>query len=165
MQISENGVKFICEFEGYSSTAYLDSAKIWTIGYGTIKYPSGEKVSKGDTCTKQEAESYLKFEIDEKCAYFNAYINSRAISFLQCEYDALVSFFYNVGIGKCFPGTTMGDAIRSNDREKISKAFLIYNRYTARVLGIPIKRVSKGLDRRRKAESLMFTRGIYDTSK
>ena len=71
MKISQVGLDFITEFEGFYSKAYQDQAGIWTIGIGTIKYPRGVKVAKSDTCSKEDANRWLAFEVNEKCAYFN----------------------------------------------------------------------------------------------
>ncbi len=59
MQISQKGLDLIKKFEGLYLTAYLDPAKIVTIGYGTIRYPNGQKVQWGDEITEQQAEAYL----------------------------------------------------------------------------------------------------------
>ena len=58
--ISERGFEVIREFEGFRENAYLDIGGVWTIGFGTIKYPNGSKVKKGDTCTHIQAETWLK---------------------------------------------------------------------------------------------------------
>ena len=152
MKISTKGLEFIAEFEGCYLNSYKDQAGIWTIGIGTIKYPNGKKVSRGDTCSIEEAERWLEFELGEKSAYFNKVLMELNLKLSQCEFDALLSFFYNVGIGKCYEGTTMGDAIYARSKYFISDAFLVYNKYT----WLGIKRVSKGLDRRRKAEKALF---------
>lgn len=152
MKISQKGLDFITEFEGFYPSAYKDQAGIWTIGIGTIKRPDGTPIKKGDTCTREQAEMWLAHEVNEKCAYFNQVLGKINLELKQCEYDALVSFFYNVGIGKCYQGTTMGDAIHSKDKKAMAEAFLIYNKYTK----FGIKLVSKGLDRRRKAEKELF---------
>lgn len=153
MQLSNNGVKFICEFEGLFTEAYKDQAGIWTIGYGTIKYPDGSLVKKGDKCSREDAERWLSFEIGEKTAQFNRVLQELNLQLKQNQFDALTSFFYNVGIGKSQKGTSMGDAINSKNKKAIANAFLLYNKYTS-VFGI--KLVSKGLDRRRKAEKALF---------
>lgn len=156
MKISQKGLDFITEFEGFYPNAYQDQAGIWTIGIGTIKYPNGQKVIKGDKCTREQAEMWLAHEVNEKCAYFNQVLARIQWEPTQNQYDALVSFFYNVGIGKCYQGTTMGDAVYSKDIKRMAEAFLIYNKYT----WLGIKRVSKGLDRRRRAERDLFLLGI-----
>lgn len=152
MQISKKGLEIIKDFEGFYSHSYLDVASIWTIGYGTIKYPSGVKVQSKDICNEEQAIRWLEFEVNEKSAYFNQVIQKINLELNQNEYDALVSFLYNVGIGKCYKGTTMGDAIYSKDKTKIADAFLVYCKY--RKLGI--KLTSKGLLNRRKKERELF---------
>ena len=43
-----------------------DQGGIWTIGYGTILYPNGKAVKERDTCTTEQASSWLKIEADKK---------------------------------------------------------------------------------------------------
>ena len=152
MKISQAGLNLITEFEGLVLKASPDIAGIPTIGYGTIKYPDGKKVSNGDTCTQGQANIWLEFEVNEKCAYFNQVLGKINWKPSQNQYDALVSFFYNVGIGKCYQGTTMGDAIYSKRPEIMAQAFLVYCKYTK----FGIKLTSKGLLRRRLAEKALF---------
>lgn len=152
MKISQNGLNFITEFEGFFPKAYQDQAGIWTIGIGTIKYPNGQKVAKGEICTREQADTWLDHEVTEKCAYFNQVLGKINWQPTQNQYDALVSFFYNVGIGKCYQGTTMGDAIYSKHPDLIADAFMIYCKYTK----WGIKLTSKGLLRRRLAEKKLF---------
>lgn len=97
MQPSPKGIEFIKGFEGYSPIAYKDSVGIWTIGWGTIIYPNGNKVKEGDTCSKEEAEQYLEYEINEKAKGVNSAIKDTPLN--QGQYDALVSFTYNLGTG------------------------------------------------------------------
>lgn len=152
LSLSQKGIDFICNFEGFEPIAKPDIAGIPTIGFGTIRYPNGSSVKNGESCTRKDAERWMSFEINEKCAYFNQVIQKINLNLTQNQYDALVSFLYNVGIGKCYAGTTMGDAIYSKDLNAIADAFLIYNKFTY----FGIKRVSSGLDRRRKAERVLF---------
>ena len=152
MKISKVGIDFITEFEGFFPKAYQDQAGIWTIGIGTIKSPNGQKVAKGETCTREQADTWLDHEVTEKCAYFNQVLGKINWQPTQNQYDALVSFFYNVGIGKCYQGTTMGDAIYSKHPDLIADAFMIYCKYTK----WGIKLTSKGLLRRRLAEKKLF---------
>lgn len=53
--ISEKGFSIIREAESLELIAYLDTGGVWTIGYGTIKYPNGVRVKKGDVCTRGQA--------------------------------------------------------------------------------------------------------------
>ncbi|MFC6628571.1 lysozyme [Acinetobacter beijerinckii] len=92
--ISENGYQLIREFEGFRAQAYLDTGGVWTIGYGTIKYPNGVRVKKGDTCTQGQAEVWLKND----CAWVDACLDKYVKATInQNQFDALASFVYNVG--------------------------------------------------------------------
>ena len=59
MKISNNGLNLIKQFEGLRLNAYDDGVGVWTIGYGTIKYPNGTLVKKGDKITQTQADQYL----------------------------------------------------------------------------------------------------------
>lgn len=92
--ISDNGYQLIREFEGFRSQAYLDTGGVWTIGYGTIKYPNGVRVKKGDTCTQGQAELWLKNDCSWVDACLDKYVKA---TINQNQFDALASFVYNVG--------------------------------------------------------------------
>jgi len=151
-KISNKGLELLKQFEGLYLKAYKDIAGIWTIGYGTIKYPNGDKVKAGDTCNEEQATRWLEFEVNEKSAYFNQVIQRINLELNQNQYDAICSFLYNVGIGKCYEGTTMGDAIYSRNKDRIADAFLVYCKYTK----FGIKLTSKGLLNRRRKERELF---------
>ena len=152
MKPSNNCLNLISSFEGYSEKAYKCPAGIPTIGYGTIKYPSGTPVKMIDTCTKEQAYLWLAFEISEKSAYLNQIIGITNLVLNQNEYDAIVSLIYNCGPGLLKEGRTFGDALRSKDKQKIADSFLLYCKVTT----LGIKTVSKGLLRRREAERKLF---------
>lgn len=92
--ISENGYAIIREFEGFRNKAYKDTGGVWTIGYGTIKYPNGISVKSGDTCTQKQAEEWLKSD----CKWVDACLDKMIkVSIRQNQFDALASFVYNIG--------------------------------------------------------------------
>lgn len=89
---SENGVKMIEGFEGYSATAYPDpgtGGAPWTIGYG---HTGG--VVPGETITRAQAEAYLRQDLSSA---ENAVRNNVHVPLTQNQFDALVSLTYNVG--------------------------------------------------------------------
>ena len=88
MNISEKGLNLLKEFEGLRLTAYQCQAGVWTIGYGHTK-----GVKKGDKITEKEAEEYLIKDIANVQKELNKYM----LPINQNQYDALVSFFFNVG--------------------------------------------------------------------
>lgn len=92
--ISDNGYALISQSEGLRTTAYLDTGGVWTIGYGTIKYPNGTAVKKGDTCTQGQAELWLQNDCEWVDQCLDKYIK---VNVTQNQFDALASFVYNVG--------------------------------------------------------------------
>ncbi|MCF0265466.1 lysozyme [Acinetobacter guillouiae] len=92
--ISEKGYQLIREFEGLQLEAYKDTGGVWTIGFGTIKYPNGTSVKKGDVCTIQQAELWLKND----CKWVDACLDKNVkVNLNQNQLDALASFVYNIG--------------------------------------------------------------------
>ena len=61
MKISNNGLNLIKQFEGLKLNAYDDGVGVWTIGYGTIKYPNGVRVKHGDKITQAQANQYCNY--------------------------------------------------------------------------------------------------------
>lgn len=109
--ISEQGFSIIREFEGFRTNAYLDTGGVWTIGFGTIKYPDGTKVKKGDTCTKGQAELWLKNDCQWVDACLDKYVK---VNINQNQFDALASFVYNIG-ETAFAKSTILKIINTND--------------------------------------------------
>lgn len=150
------GINLIKEFEGYNGNAYVCPAGVWTIGYGTTKYPNGKAVSKGDTCTKAEAETYLKSDVVK----FERNVNTfdAKMKWNQNEFDALVSFAYNLGsINQLMTGSATGNASSPlRDRNTIAAKMLLYNKASGKVLA--------GLTRRREAERKLFLTAVSGTT-
>lgn len=137
MKVSNNGIKLIQQFEGCRLTAYkaVASEKYYTIGYGHY----GSDVTKGMTITQAKATSLLKSDL----AKFEKLVNKyEKYKFNQNEFDALVSFAYN--IGNIDNLTRYG--LRT--RAEISDAMVKYNKAGGKVLA--------GLTNRRKAEQKLF---------
>ena len=93
MKLSRNGLELIKQFEGLRLKAYkcLASERFYTIGYGHY----GADVYEGMAITEAEAESMLMADCDKFVSHVNTYQN--IYNFNQNEFDALVSFAYNVG--------------------------------------------------------------------
>ncbi|ELW85679.1 MULTISPECIES: lysozyme [Acinetobacter] len=117
--ISENGYAIIRDAEGFRSNAYLDTGGVWTIGFGTIKYPNGKSVKKGDTCTKSEAEQWLKND----CVWVDACLDKNVkVNLNQNQFDALASFVYNIG-ETAFVKSTMLTLINQNTLTSAASQF------------------------------------------
>ncbi|MFJ1431362.1 lysozyme [Capnocytophaga canimorsus] len=146
MKISQQGIDLIKKWEGFRSSPYLDAAKVPTIGYGTTFYPNGKKVTMRDkSITEQEAEAYLRAVI----AQFERVVNRLVTSKInQNQFDALVSFVYNVGSGN-FQKSTLLKLVNENpNHPDIGNWFLKYNKASGREL--------KGLTNRRNDEATLY---------
>ena len=144
MKTSNVGISLIQEFEDLRLNAYDDGVGIWTIGYGTIKYPNGVRVKKGDVCTKEQALEYFKHDLKE----FEETVNNKVkVPINQNQFDALVSLSYNIGSG-AFSNSTLLKKLNNKDYKGAADQFLVWNKGGGRVL--------KGLVRRREAERALF---------
>jgi len=91
MSVNQATLNLIETFEGLRLEAYQDSVGIWTIGYGHASF-----VQEGDTCTKEQAEEYLKVDLQHA---EEAVQGAMTVDLTDNQYGALVSFCYNVGPG------------------------------------------------------------------
>lgn len=108
MKLSERGLSLIKEFEGFSNTAYKCPAGVWTIGYGHT-----ETAKQGMVITTQEAEVLLKQNIK----IYEQAVNAQKLNINQNQFDALVSFTYNVGIGN-FNRSTLLKKVKQNPQDE-----------------------------------------------
>lgn len=129
----------IKEFEGLRLEAYRCPANIPTIGYG---HTAG--VNMGDTITLDDAEALLSDDIIDSERAVNAYVK---VGITQSQFDALVSFTYNVGGGN-FKRSTLLSKLNSGDIQGAADEFLRWNKSGGRTLA--------GLVRRREAERKLF---------
>ena len=142
--LSDNGMKLLEQFEGLRLEAYLDSASIATIGFGSIKYPNGNKVKLGDKITKAQAKEYKLHDLKE----FESTVNTSVkVPLTQNQYDALVSLSYNIGSG-AFKNSTLLKKLNNGDYKEAADQFLVWNKVNS-------KRV-QGLVNRREAERNLF---------
>lgn len=151
MTTSLAGMNLVAGFEGYRDKAYRDSAGIPTIGFGTTRYPNGELVKMGDTCTRDEALLWKQHDIKDTEKWVNEIIT---VPLKQHQFDALVSFVYNIG-PTAFREGSVDDYINKGDLKSATEVWAKYNK--ARVSGKLT--VIKGLDNRRKAEIAYFLNG------
>lgn len=138
MRISDNGIELIKSFEGFSPKACkcVESEKYYTIGYGHY----GKDVAENDTITKSAATELLKKDVEFAERKVNKYNN--IYNFNQNQFDALVSFCYNIG--------NIDGLTKNGNRtiSQISTAFNYYNKSGGKVL--------RGLQKRRKKEKDLF---------
>lgn len=146
MTPSEKCYDIIKQFEGCRLKAYKDGGGVFTIGYGTTMYPSGSKVKLGDICTQADAELYLKYEVILKSKSVNAFLSKSVIN--QNQFDSLVSFAYNVGIGGLQKSTLLKKVIRNPNDPTIELEFLKWQYDNGKKI--------PGLRKRRQMESDLY---------
>ena len=139
----------IKQFEGFRAAPYKDSAGIPTIGYGTISYPDGSKVTMSDPAiTEDEATSFLSFQMSKKSGAI-APMLQRPASLHQAA--AMLSLTYNIG-SSAFQGSTVLRKFNAGDIAGAADAFLMWDKAT--VDGQHV--VVDGLHNRRVAERAIF---------
>ena len=145
MKTSIIGRNLIKTFEGYRNTAYLDPVGIWTIGYGHTR-----GVKEGDTVTEEEADILLQSDLE---AAENT-VNATGLKLSQLQFDALVSLVYNIGSGK-FNSSTLLKQLRESTkpRPELETWWKVWDKARGKTL--------KGLQRRREAEYLLYSKGFF----
>ena len=144
MHVSPSGVDLICNFEGLELKAYDDGVGVWTIGYGTTKYPNGIRVKKGDTCTLDQAKAYMQNDLKA----FEQTVNSAIkVPLNQNQFDALVSLAYNIG-ATAFKKSTLVKRLNEGNYNAAANQFNVW-------VNAGGKRM-QGLVNRRAAERTLF---------
>lgn len=131
--LSANGLNLIKSFEGCKLTAYkcLSTEKYYTIGYGHY----GSDVTAGMKITKEQAEELLLQDCKKAIKNVNSFMSK--YNFNQNQFDALVSFAFNVG--------SINQLTASGTRtlEQISSKITAYNKSGGRVIAGLVKRRAK----------------------
>lgn len=146
MILDNRGYLLITKHEGLKLKPYLCPAKVPTIGYGNTYYPDGKRVTLLDKeITKQEAFDMFK-EIANRFAKRVDELVTSNIN--QNQFNALVSFAYNVGTGN-FSSSTLLKKVNKNPNDLTLKAeFLRWNKAGGKVLN--------GLTNRRNEEADIY---------
>jgi lysozyme len=139
MQDITRAVNLIKKWEGLSLKAYLCSAKVWTIGFGS----TGAHVKPGMTITLQEAEELLKKDLQR---FVNA-LDKHKLELNNNQYCACISLMFNIGIA-AFNNSTLLKKLKAKDYKGAAEGFLKWNKVKGTVL--------KGLTNRREDERKLF---------
>jgi len=142
----QKGLKLIKEFEGFRSKPYLCSANVPTIGYGATYYPSGKKVTLNDQpITEEYAVQLLSTMLDT----FEKAVDSFCRDDInQDQFDALVSFAYNLGNGSLKSSTLLKKVNANPNDPTIRDEFMKWVNAGGKKL--------PGLVRRRQAEADLY---------
>ena len=148
LKTSQNCLSLIKKWEGLYLDAYLNPVGIWTIGYGTTEYPDGKKVKQGDKINTEQAEYFLKYKVDILADEVNKLVR---IELTQKQFDALVSFCYNVGVGT-LKYSTLLEKLDQGDYQGAANEFPKWNK----VIVNGVTTILPGLVDRRDDEKNLF---------
>lgn len=140
MKTSQKGIDLVKSFEGLSLKVYKDAVGLPTIGYGHL-------IKKGEvftTISLQEAEDLLRKDLKQ---FEEGVSTSVKVALTQNQFDALVSFAFNLGMGN-LNSSTLLKKLNAGDVQGASLEFVRWNRAGNKILA--------GLTRRRLAEKELF---------
>ena len=142
MKPSKKCNDLIKKFEGLFLKSYLCPANVATIGYGSTIWSDGKKVKLGEVISLEGAEKLLMWELEKKSVCL------QDLNLNQNQFDALLSFIYNIGVG-AFKKSTILKMIKLNPTDKgIREQFMRWvNKGST---------FEKGLTRRRKEEADLY---------
>jgi GH24 family phage-related lysozyme (muramidase) len=148
MKLSKNGLELIKSFEGLRLKAYkvTDSEKYFTIGYGHY----GSDVKEGMEISKKKAEELFEKDVQKFVDGVNELVK---VPINQNQFDSLVSFAYNVGLG-ALKKSTLLDLLNGKEYKGASEQFERWNKSGGKVL--------KGLVTRREKEQKLFNTPVKE---
>lgn len=147
MKIDKKGIDLITKWEGLKLKPYLCSANVPTIGYGSTFYENGTKVKLTDPAiTKQRADELFKNTLSTYENGVNTLTRDKVLS--QNQFNALVSFAYNLGISALKSSTLLKKVLRNPNDKTIANEF---NKWV-NAGGVKVQ----GLVNRRLDESKMY---------
>lgn len=139
MRTGRDGVELIRHFEGCRFDAYLCPAGVWTIGYGHTA-----DVKEGDSIDQEAAEAFLIEDLEK---FEQAVMRLVEVPLTQQQFDALVSWTFNLGAGNLAESTLLRK-LNNYQYAEVPEQMMRWVRAGGQVLD--------GLVRRRAAEAAMF---------
>ena len=139
MNIGTKGLEMIKHFEGLELNAYQCAAGVWTIGYGHTK-----DVQQGMVISEDTANEMLVEELNEYESYITGLVT---VELNQNQFDAMVSWVYNLGVGN-LKASTLLKVLNAGDYAGVPAQMMRWNKAGGKVL--------EGLTRRRQAEADLF---------
>lgn len=136
---SQKGINLIKKWEGFRSSPYVCPGGVWTIGYGHTREARAYKY-----LTEKQAEELLRKDLSIYENHVNELVK---VELTQNQFDALVSFCYNLG-GSQLRSSTLLKTLNNGDYKNAARWFEKYVYAAGRKL--------KGLEARRKEEKMLF---------
>jgi lysozyme len=143
------GIALIKEFEGFRKAPYKDPAGVMTIGHGTTRGRDNKPITiNHPDITREQAEKFLIRDVTDAERAVREHVSIPLCSF---QFDALVSFVYNLGEGN-FQKSTLLRMLNAGNLETASKEFHKWIYANGKIM--------PGLIRRRSAEADLFNHDI-----
>ena len=146
MNVSKAGIALIKHFEGVRNRPYRDCIGLWTVGVGHL-IGDGKLLpdSWNRTFSEEEIDALLRTDLRR----FELGISKMLpnVPLRQCEFDCLVSFAFNVGLGT-FQRSTLRQALLRNDKTQAMESLVKYCRAGGKIV--------RGLQTRRLDEKALF---------
>ncbi len=144
MQMTEEGLALIKEFEGFRARAYRDAVGVWTVGYGHTSMAGAPQVTPDFVVTREEGAKILAHDVELFAKGVRASVH---VPLSDAQFSALVSFAYNVGVG-AFRNSSVLKAVNARDFDAVPRRLNLWVKAGGRTL--------PGLVRRRAAEGVLF---------
>ncbi|MEZ2827786.1 lysozyme [Serratia liquefaciens] len=119
MQISKTGIELIKRFEGLELKAYQDSVGVWTIGYGWTQSVDGRRVGPSMVIDQATADRLFKCGVGQYEQGVNQLVK---VKITQGQFDALVSFAYNLGL-RSLSTSTLLQKMNTGDKQGAANEF------------------------------------------
>lgn len=132
MNITPAGVAFIRSKEGLKLTAYRDKTGLWTIGYGHTL-----TAKQSMTITPEEAENLLQSDVGRTVNQVTRILGDTTVT--QPQFDALVSFAFNVGSHR-FLTSTLLKYLKAGDVQAAADQFAVWNKISGEVSNWQVQR-------------------------
>lgn len=139
MTTSQAGRDLIKKYEGLRLKAYKCPAGVWTVGYGHTR---------GVTSSTEISQSMADLFLQDDIRPLERYINKLGINFRQGQFDALVSFMFNLGEGNFNKSTLKKKILAGGNDDDIAAEFKKWNKAGGKVLD--------GLTKRREEEAELW---------
>ena len=161
IKTGQRGIDLMHEFEGYAKRlpngdceAYPDpgtGGAPWTIGWGSTTDENDRSINPGEVWTRERADARFKLHLRQFEREVKGALGDALGSTSQEQFDALVSFTYNLG-GANLRSSTLLRKHKAGDYEGAANEFVRWNRAGGRVM--------RGLTRRREAEAALYRDGM-----
>lgn len=152
MKLSNAGLEFIKQFEGFVASVYKDQAGLDTTGYGHLLTEEDKKSKKfvGRLLSEKEATEILRGDVETAEKAVTALIK---VSLSQNQFDVLVDFTYNLGKG-ALSSSTLLKKLNNKDYTSIPEEIRKWNKVRDPKTSELVE--SKGLTKRREAEAIRW---------